>query len=115
MHATETPPIDLQKHYWKFWNSRPEHPYDDDVLRPIRRGERILNYLQSLRLDRPTILDMGCGMGWFADKLARLGPTTGIDLSDEAIEQAKANFPGVTFRAGNVYEMDLPERHFDVV
>jgi len=58
---------------------------------------------------------MGCGMGWFANKLAQFGPTTGIDLCDEAIEHAKSKFPQVIFKAGNVFEMDLPKQHFDVV
>jgi 2-polyprenyl-3-methyl-5-hydroxy-6-metoxy-1,4-benzoquinol methylase len=115
MPATEIPPLELQKEHWKYWNSRPEHPYSDDYLRPLRRGEKILGYLRSLRLERPAILDMGCGMGWFANELARFGPTTGIDLCNEAIAQAKSNFPHVTFQAGNVFEMQLPKGHFDVV
>ena len=112
---TEHPTLELQQQYWKFWNFRPGHPYNDDCLRPMRRGEKILAYLRSLRVERPTILDMGCGMGWFSDKLAQFGPTTGIDLSGEAIARAKSMFPRVTFMAGNVYEMSLPEQHFDVV
>jgi 2-polyprenyl-3-methyl-5-hydroxy-6-metoxy-1,4-benzoquinol methylase len=115
MQETEHPTLELQKEHWKYWNSRPCHPYEDTHLRPLRRGDKILGYLRSLPLERPTILDMGCGMGWFASLLAELGPTTGIDLSDDAIAQAKSKFPQVTFLAGNVYEMDLPERHFDVV
>ncbi len=115
MQATEIPPLEVQKEHWKYWNFRPGHPFSDDCLRPLRRGDKILDYLRSLRLERPTILDMGCGMGWFANQLARFGPATGIDLCDEAIAQAKALFPQVTFRAGNVFEMALPEGHFDVV
>jgi len=114
MQATEFPPLELQKEHWKFWNFRPEHPYSDS-LRPLRRGDKILACLRSLRLEGPTILDMGCGMGWFANELARFGPTTGIDLCDEAIARAKSNFPRVTFHAGNVFEMRLPKGHFDVV
>jgi 2-polyprenyl-3-methyl-5-hydroxy-6-metoxy-1,4-benzoquinol methylase len=115
MQETQFPALELQKEHWKYWNSRPEHPARDTLLRPMRRGERILNYLRSLPLERPAILDMGCGMGWFANELAAFGPTTGIDLSDEAIAQAKSRFPKATFIAGNVLEMDLPERQFDVV
>jgi 2-polyprenyl-3-methyl-5-hydroxy-6-metoxy-1,4-benzoquinol methylase len=115
MQATELPPLELQKEHWKYWNFRPEHPYSDDYLKPLRRGDKILAYLRSLRLERPTILDMGCGMGWFSDKLSRFGPTTGIDLCDEAVALAKSKFPQGTFFAGNVYEMKLPEGHFDVV
>ena len=54
-------------------------------------------------------------MGWFANLLAEFGPTTGIDLCDDAIAQAKSKFPHVTFMAGNVFEMELPDQHFDVV
>ena len=115
MRETEYPTVELQKEHWKYWNSRPRHPYNDDYLRPLRRGDKILRYLRSLPLERPTILDMGCGMGWFAHELSQLGPTTGIDLSDDAIAQAKARFPQVTFIAGSVFEMELPDQHFDVV
>jgi 2-polyprenyl-3-methyl-5-hydroxy-6-metoxy-1,4-benzoquinol methylase len=115
MRQTELPTLQLQKEHWKFWNFRPRHPYEDDLLRPIRRGDKILDYLRSLPLERPTLLDMGCGMGWFANRIAEFGPTTGIDLSDEAIALAKSKFPQVTFIAGDVFEMELPEEHFDVV
>jgi 2-polyprenyl-3-methyl-5-hydroxy-6-metoxy-1,4-benzoquinol methylase len=114
MQAIEHLTLELQKEHWKYWNStiggRPESP-----LRPLRRAEKILAYLRSLHLDQPTILDMGCGMGWFAAKLSQFGPTMGIDLCDEAIALAKSKFPQVTFQAGNLFEIALPERHFDVV
>jgi 2-polyprenyl-3-methyl-5-hydroxy-6-metoxy-1,4-benzoquinol methylase len=115
MQDTDFPALELQKEHWKYWNFRPGHPYEDDFLRPLRRGDKILAYLRSLHLERPTILDMGCGMGWFANRLAEFGPTTGIDLCDDAIAQAKSKFPHVAFMAGNVYEMELPEQQFDVV
>jgi SAM-dependent methyltransferase len=115
MQATDIPPLELQKEHWRYWNLRPGYPYSDDFLKPLRRAEKILAYLQSLQLVRPRILDMGCGMGWFADELSRFGPTTGIDLSDEAIALAQSQFPQVVFKAGNVLEMALPEESFDVV
>ena len=114
MQTIEHPTLELQKEHWKYWNFRPGHP-NQCILKPLRRAEKILAYLRSLRLERPTILDMGCGMGWFAEKLSQFGPTTGIDLCEEAIALAKSNFPQVTFEAGNLYEMALPENHFDVV
>jgi 2-polyprenyl-3-methyl-5-hydroxy-6-metoxy-1,4-benzoquinol methylase len=114
MRETEQPTLELQKEHWKYWNSR-YGGRAESSLRPLRRGAKILGYLRSLPLDRPTILDMGCGMGWFANELAQFGPTTGIDLSDDAIAQAKSKFTHVTFTAGNVFEMELPEQHFDVV
>lgn len=108
-----TPTLEVQKSYWdEKWDwCRTQYPHD----RALRRGDKILAYVRSLGLERPVILDLGCGTGWFANQLARLGPTVGVDLSEEGILQAKSQFPQVTFEAGDVYEMDLPERHFDVV
>jgi 2-polyprenyl-3-methyl-5-hydroxy-6-metoxy-1,4-benzoquinol methylase len=111
MTTADEPVLEVQKSYWKYWNARAEYPHE----RALRRGDKILAYLRSLRLERPAILDMGCGMGWFANQLAQFGPTMGIDLSDDAIEQARAKFPQVAFQAGNVLEMELPDQHFDVV
>ena len=39
MQETEHPTLELQKEHWKYWNLRPEHPYEDGFLRPLRRGE----------------------------------------------------------------------------
>jgi 2-polyprenyl-3-methyl-5-hydroxy-6-metoxy-1,4-benzoquinol methylase len=113
MATAEHPTLEVQKNYWDHkWDwSRTQYPHD----RALRRGDKILAYLRSLRLERPTILDLGCGTGWFTNQLAELGPATGIDLSVEAIAQAKSQFPQVTFEAANLFEMALPERHFDVV
>ena len=113
MPTTSPPTLDVQKSYWdeKWDQVRTQYPHD----RALRRGGKILAYVRSLRLDRPVILDMGCGTGWFASQLAQLGPTTGVDLSEEGIIQAKSQFPQVTFEAGDLYTMKLPERHFDVV
>lgn len=108
------PSLELQKEHWRYWNSR-HAGCAQSSLRPLRRADKILGYLRSVRLERPTILDMGCGTGWFANKLSQFGPTTGIDLCDEAIAQAKANYPHATFICGNVFEIALPESHFDVV
>ncbi len=113
MSTAEHPTLNVQKKYWNDkWDwSRTQYPHE----RALRRGDKILAYLRSLGLEHPTILDLGCGTGWFASQLAKLGPTTGIDLSEEAIAQAKSQFPQVMFAAGNLFKMALPERHFDVV
>ena len=51
METTEHPSLGLQKQFWKYWNLRHGHP-SDHGLRPLRRGEKILAYLRSLRLER---------------------------------------------------------------
>ncbi|PYO11843.1 MAG: hypothetical protein DMD31_17790 [Gemmatimonadetes bacterium] len=80
-----------------------------------RRGETVLAILQTLGLDNPTILDFGCGTGWFTERLCHVGRATGIDLSPAAIAIAQASYPHVPFIAGNLYETTFPAGHFDVV
>ncbi len=106
--------IDHQKSFWDWhW----QHWQEEKVLSDwaVRRGEILLALLRSLPVVRPRILDFGCGMGWFTEKYAELGPTTGIDLSTEAIALAQARCPHVTFIAGSAYEVALPPANFDIV
>ena len=115
MQETEHPTVELQKEHWKFWNSRPGHPYEDDYLKPLRRGEKILAYLpRSPSSGRPS---WTWAVAWDGSRTsspswARQRASTCPTMRSA---QAKSKFPQVTFMAGNVYEMELPERHFDVV
>lgn len=69
------------------------------------------------------VLDLGCGPGFTSCELARFvgsGSVTGLDISEELIavaEQAKAveKVENVSFRLGNIYDLDLPESGFDFV
>jgi arsenite methyltransferase len=68
-----------------------------------------LPVLEKMRL-APTdnILDVGCGTGWLARRLARLAPegrVVGMDIADEMIRQARrasAGFDNLLFVAGEV-------------
>lgn len=106
--------IDNQKRFWDWhWQHWREHNVLSDWA--VRRGDVIVALLRSLPLVRPRILDLGCGMGWCTEKFAELGPTTGIDLSTEAIAVARARCSRATFIAGSAYDTTLPAAHFDVV
>lgn len=108
------PTIEEQRGCWDWhWQNWQGRRAINEWVR--KRGERVLQILSSLGLSRPAVLDLGCGMGWFSDELSRFGPVTGIDLSEEAIAQAKANYPHVTFMAGNALTHPLPVGQFDVV
>jgi 2-polyprenyl-3-methyl-5-hydroxy-6-metoxy-1,4-benzoquinol methylase len=115
MHSrTETPPSENeQKQYWdERWN-RVKDEYPHAWAR--RRGAAILAMLDTLSLQRPRILDMGCGTGWFSEELAGIGEVIGVELSEAAVSLARSRYPHATFVAGNVLEMPLPVAHFDVV
>jgi 2-polyprenyl-3-methyl-5-hydroxy-6-metoxy-1,4-benzoquinol methylase len=109
-----TPTIREQQLFWETWNADAREPERlNDWC--IRRAEAIRLLLESLHLDSPRILDLGCGTGWLSAMLANYGPTTGVDLAENVIATARARFPQVTFLAGDILRMTLPVRVFDVV
>ena len=60
------------------------------------------------------VLDVGCGAG---DMLAAVEPSygVGIDINAAAIEQAKANHPGLTFHQMAAEELPKLRETFDYV
>ena len=115
MTSTEqAPSMDEQRQFWDWhWQHWQERRVLNDWTE--RRAQEILGLIKSLPLDRPRILDLGCGRGWFTERLADLGEAHGIDLSPEAIATASARRPDITYLAGNIYDAPLPREHFDVV
>lgn len=108
---TDLPSIPEQQRYWdQRWKSTPT-----PNAWQVRRGETIMEFIRQLSLERPRILDMGCGTGWFTEALSHVGQVTGIDLSEEAIAIARASFPGVDFVAGDVYRLPCPAGTFDLL
>lgn len=114
MPTFSEPHIADQKRFWEKWNPALRDP-DNLNEWSKKRGEAILQLLESLELDNPKILDLGCGTGWLSAMLADYGPTTGVDLAESVIATAKSRYPHVTFLAGDVFEVSLPTNHFDLV
>jgi len=108
------PSIEDQRQFWDWhW----QHWEDRKVLNAWteRRAHEILRLIQQLPLKQPRILDLGCGRGWFTERLADLGEAHGIDLSPEGVATAQARRPDIKYLAGNIYEAPLPRNYFDVV
>lgn len=62
-----------------------------------------------------TILDAGCGPGRVGGHLHGAGHTVvGVDVDPALIEAAEVDHPGPTWVAGNLADLDRPER-FDVI
>lgn len=75
---------------------------DADNIKEYIRDEQIFtDKLNSLNLDYKNIrvLDIGCGTGFYAEILRRLGVTdyTGIDITDALFDKHKANLPDFKF------------------
>jgi 2-polyprenyl-3-methyl-5-hydroxy-6-metoxy-1,4-benzoquinol methylase len=81
----------------------------------LERAAHILSALHSFELDKPRILDFGCGPGWLSNILSTFGPTVGIDLSPQAIADAKKRYLGPQFDAVDVFRWEYIPKSFDVV
>jgi len=65
-----------------------------------------------------SLLDVGCGMGYMAERLRRelpgLNRVVGLDISETAVACAAEMFPDIEFVAGTLDNLSLEDR-FDVV
>jgi ubiquinone/menaquinone biosynthesis C-methylase UbiE len=66
------------------------------------------------------VLDVGCGTGFLALRLAELGHVvTGVDLSDQMIAQARGKNDeaglSIEFRVGDAAHLDSPDGVYDLV
>jgi len=117
MTSTDTeqlPSINSQRQFWnQHWRQWQERNVLNDWTE--RRATEIMQLIRDLSLECPRMLDFGCGMGWFTERLSVLGEAHGIDLSPEGIAAARARRPDLAYLAGSVYDAPLPKDYFDVV
>jgi len=94
-------------------------PDNDIASRSDQKIELVVNWILSkTRMDQMKILDLGCGPGLYAEKLARLGHrVTGIDFSRRSIDYAKAiaekNKSGIEYHCDNYLNIKY-ENQFDL-
>jgi SAM-dependent methyltransferase len=105
---------EAQRRFWNEWDIQnlQDTPLGSEAL---RRGAAILSLLESLRLQWPRILEIGCANGWLAKHLQAIGQVTGVDLSDAAIESARSTVSGAEFHVGDILGLSFPRGCFDVV
>ena len=72
----------------------------DYLLPAVRRELKALAGSGEMRL-----FDLGCGNGSVAFEFERLGwAVTGVDPSEEGIDQARKNYPQINLHAGSAYD-----------
>ncbi|WP_027367308.1 class I SAM-dependent methyltransferase [Desulfocurvibacter africanus] len=83
-----------------FFYEHEKKPKDQDIL--CRFSQEIGN--------RRPVWDFGCGPGHTASYLTKLGlETSGLDLSEKILEQARAIHPAMHFRRGNILELEFED------
>jgi 2-polyprenyl-3-methyl-5-hydroxy-6-metoxy-1,4-benzoquinol methylase len=105
------PSIDAQRDYYNQY-FRPSSYIN--ALK-LERCIAILSVILELKLKDPRILDVGCGAGWLTSILGHIGPTLGIDLSDEAVGTASQKYTHVTFRQMNMFDWHGDSSEFDLI
>jgi len=68
--------------------------------------------------DNFNILDLGCGNGRLLKSLLEADKKfsyTGVDFSNELIEQAKKQFPNFNFQLSDIREADFKAKSFDMI
>jgi len=69
-------------------------------------------------LNNIKVLEIGCGSGSFAKLLIQRFPTiqlTAVDISDQAITNAKKNIPGIDFQVADAQNLQFEDSSFDFV
>jgi len=96
-----------------------DHPHYEEWQIRKRSARRLIRYLSAER--RPLeILDIGCGNGWLAHRLAEIPGTrvTGLDINFTELQQAARVFnddPNLRFIQGDIRSGILDEHQFDCI
>jgi ubiquinone/menaquinone biosynthesis C-methylase UbiE len=84
----------------KFCGEHEKKPQDQAILH---------RFLQEVAGRKP-IWDFGCGPGHTTQYLRNLGiEISGLDLSEKLIAQAKVIHPGITFKKGNLLDLEFED------
>ncbi len=84
-------------------------------LYSLERSLFILQAILAKNLDRPRICDLGCGAGWLAGILSAFGPTLGVELSPQAVEQARERYPTASFLCADATRWQPERGGFDIL
>jgi ubiquinone/menaquinone biosynthesis C-methylase UbiE len=72
-----------------------------------------------MRLDEATILDVGCGWGSVLGRLVQYGARPerlyGVDVQQERIAQAQAQYPGMNLRYADAQHLGFASQWFDAI
>lgn len=112
----------MSKFFWveeaeRQWNIRANnwHSKSREMWETGSRKD-IVSFFQQYVPKGALVCDLGCGDGYGSYKLASSGySVTGIDVSEEMIEKARAleHSPSLQFVKGDIAQLKVPDHHFD--
>jgi ubiquinone/menaquinone biosynthesis C-methylase UbiE len=93
-----------------------DHRHSEEWKKRSRSSERLSGYLNAMNID--TVLDLGCGNGWFTNMLVKNGRLViGLDKNRTELQQAASVFrkENLRFVFGDIFSMKWPEETLDIV
>ncbi|MCT1905017.1 class I SAM-dependent methyltransferase [Oceanobacillus sojae] len=100
----------MKHHVKDIWNA---DLYDGNHSFVSKFGSHLLELLSPVEGEQ--ILDVGCGTGDLANKIYQYGTyVTGVDKSENMVQQANNKYPDITFMAKDVLELEY-KNTFDAV
>ena len=104
---------DSQRRFWNAWDTKYLETVSEETL---RRGTEVLGILSSLKLERPRILEIGCGTGDFLAEAQACGcEVAGIEYSPFAAREANERLGGEFVRCGSIDTVSVPPAAYDAV
>ena len=81
------------------------------------RWQKIESELIKHKFDSNTILEIGCGRGWLANKMSKYGSVTALEPVKPVVEFGKKLFPHVNFFNGitSSFIEQFPKNKFDII
>lgn len=86
--------------------------------RPRHDVEALYDALDPLVSEGTTLLEVGCGGGYYSEIMAHRYPTLvyrGLDLSPAMIEVAREHYPQTEFVVGSAYDLPYADSSIDIV
>ena len=94
-----------------FWDA---HWETEGAPRPVSKNDEVRVVTRKYLPQRARILEGGCGRGHKAQAMAEEGyEVVGVDFGARTVESARANFPSLDIRTGDVRSLEFPDEYFD--
>lgn len=107
--------ISQQRAFWNSWNAKFREKNDKLSGINERQASIITGWIKRFASTDLNILEVGCGTGWFCQRLTPFGRITGTDLSDDVLARSQVTYPEIQFVAGDFMELEFGSSRFDVI
>ncbi|MGI5827875.1 MAG: class I SAM-dependent methyltransferase [Patescibacteria group bacterium] len=102
------------KNYFNRYRKRPF--LQQLFIKYIDRKEPVFSFLKKQKRSKSSLLDIGCGNGLFLQHAQHYFNCTGIDISQNGLNEAKRRAPKAHFQIKSIYDLDsLPAKKYDVI